>query len=51
MIIDPWGLVLAQAGDAPGLIIADCDLGNLERIRASIPCLANRRFRVDSGVG
>lgn len=43
MIVDPWGLVLAQAGDEPGVILADCDLAHLERVRKSVPCLANRR--------
>lgn len=44
MIVDPWGLVLAQAGDEPGVILADCDLGHLERVRTSVPCLSNRRL-------
>ena len=44
MIVDPWGLVLAQAGDEPGVIVADCDLGRLERVRSAIPCLQNRRL-------
>jgi predicted amidohydrolase len=44
MIVDPWGLILAQAGDEPGVILADCDLGRLERVRAAIPCLQNRRL-------
>lgn len=44
LIIDPWGLVLAQAGDRPGVIEAECDLSDLERIRAAIPALRNRRI-------
>ena len=44
MIIDPWGLVLAQASDEPGVIVADCDVGRLERVRAAIPALQNRRL-------
>ncbi len=44
LIIDPWGLVLAQGTDHPGVIVADCDLSNLERIRGAIPCLENRRL-------
>ena len=44
MIIDPWGLILAQAGDRPGVIVADCDLADLERVRAAIPALKNRRL-------
>lgn len=43
MIIDPWGLVLAQAPDTPGVTMAEIDLEAIERARAQIPCLENRR--------
>jgi len=43
MIVDPWGVVLAQAPDAETHVIADLDLGRLASIRASLPALANRR--------
>jgi predicted amidohydrolase len=43
MIIDPWGVVLAQAGDTVSVIVADLDLERLESIRESLPSLANRR--------
>jgi predicted amidohydrolase len=43
MIVDPWGVVLAQAADAPGHIVADLDLERQRQIRASLPSLANRR--------
>jgi predicted amidohydrolase len=43
MIIDPWGVVLAQASDTVGVIVADLDLGRLESIRSKLPSLANRR--------
>jgi deaminated glutathione amidase len=43
MIVDPWGIVLAQAGDGEGHVIADLDLGRQREIRASLPSLANRR--------
>jgi predicted amidohydrolase len=43
MIVDPWGLVLAQAPDVECHIVADLDLERLERIRADLPSLANRR--------
>jgi predicted amidohydrolase len=43
MIVDPWGVVLAQAADAIGVIVADLDLDRLEAVRASLPSLANRR--------
>jgi predicted amidohydrolase len=43
MIVDPWGVVLAQATDTVGVIVADLDLGRLQAIRSSLPSLANRR--------
>jgi deaminated glutathione amidase len=43
MIVDPWGLILAQAPDTETYIIADLDLDRLRRIRADLPSLANRR--------
>jgi predicted amidohydrolase len=44
MIIDPWGLVLAQAPDTVGIVTADLDLARLEEIRRELPSLANRRI-------
>jgi predicted amidohydrolase len=43
MIVDPWGLVLAQAPDSEAVILADLDLAAQERTREKLPCLANRR--------
>ena len=43
MIVDPWGLVLAQAPDAECVVVADLDLDRLADVRAKIPSLANRR--------
>jgi deaminated glutathione amidase len=42
-IVDPWGVVLATAPDEECFIAADLDLAAQERIRASLPALANRR--------
>ena len=44
MIIDPWGLVVAQAGDRPEVILADCDPAEVDRVREAIPALQNRRL-------
>jgi len=43
MIVDPWGLVLAQAPDSETYVTADLDLDRQARIRADLPSLANRR--------
>ena len=46
MIVDPWGKVLARAGDGEGIIYADIDLDYLDEVRARIPSLQNRRSDV-----
>ena len=43
MILDPWGVVLAQAPDEECFIVAELDLEAQARIRATLPSLANRR--------
>jgi deaminated glutathione amidase len=43
MIVDPWGIVLAQAEDREGYVVADIDLERQLEIRAQLPALANRR--------
>jgi predicted amidohydrolase len=43
MIVDPWGLLLAQAADAQTVITADLDLDAQAAIRTRLPSLANRR--------
>src|SRR6201996_3667153 len=42
-IVDPWGVVLATAPDEECFVAADLDLAAQERVRESIPALANRR--------
>jgi predicted amidohydrolase len=42
-IVDPWGVVLATAPDAECHIVADLDFAEQDRIRESLPALANRR--------
>src|SRR5438132_2804842 len=46
MIVDPWGLVLAQAQDMPTVVMADIDLAQIERARSQLPCLQHRRPEV-----
>jgi predicted amidohydrolase len=43
MIVDPWGVVLAQAQDAETFITAELDLERQAEIRRTLPSLANRR--------
>jgi deaminated glutathione amidase len=42
-IVDPWGVVLAQAPDEECFISADLDLELQDRVRRMLPSLANRR--------
>lgn len=47
MIVDPWGRVLAEAGDQPGVVLAEIDLEKAIETRKRIPSLENgRRFGV-----
>ena len=44
LIVDPWGEVLAQAGEeGEGVIVADLDFARQDEVRATLPALANRR--------
>jgi predicted amidohydrolase len=43
MIVDPWGVVLAQAPDTEGYAVAELDLAHQREIRGRLPSLANRR--------
>lgn len=44
MIIDPWGTVLADAGEKPGVAIAEITPSRLEQVRRQMPCLQHRVF-------
>jgi predicted amidohydrolase len=44
MIIDPWGGILADAGDEPGVAIAEINPGRLQQIRRQMPSLEHRVF-------
>jgi predicted amidohydrolase len=43
MIVDPWGVVLATAPDGEGFVVAELDLAAQDRVRESLPSLANRQ--------
>jgi len=44
VIIDPWGDVIAQAGEGVGVATATCDFAYQDRVRAQLPCLAHRKL-------
>ncbi|MGH7320172.1 MAG: carbon-nitrogen hydrolase family protein [Candidatus Rokuibacteriota bacterium] len=43
MVVDPWGVILARAGYREGVVVADLDLGEQDRVRRSLPALQHRR--------
>jgi predicted amidohydrolase len=44
MIIDPWGMVLADAGVEPGVAIAEINPDRISQVRRQMPSLAHRVF-------
>ena len=44
MIIDPWGVILADAGNAPGVVIAEINPDRLQQVRQQMPSLQHRVF-------
>ncbi|MBF2036338.1 MAG: carbon-nitrogen hydrolase family protein [Leptolyngbyaceae cyanobacterium T60_A2020_046] len=44
MILDPWGVVLADAGTEPGLAIAEISPARLAQVRQQMPSLQHRVF-------
>ena len=43
LVVDPWGSILLDMGDLPGLACVDLDLVAIKRVRQQIPVHANRR--------
>lgn len=44
MIVDPWGTILAELPDGPGLITAEIDFDHLAKVRAELPALRHRKL-------
>jgi deaminated glutathione amidase len=43
LVVDPWGVILAECGNHEGFALARADLGYLDQVRRNLPCLAHRR--------
>ena len=43
MVVDPWGLVIAEAGEDECLLTAQIDLDEVDRVRRAIPVFEDRR--------
>ena len=44
MIIDPWGTIIADAGDKPGVAVAEINPERLFQVRKQMPSLQHRVF-------
>jgi predicted amidohydrolase len=44
MIVDPWGKILSELPDGPGIVMAEIDLDYLAKIRAELPALKHLRL-------
>jgi predicted amidohydrolase len=44
MVVDPWGVVLAEAGDGEEVLTVELDLSSVDSTRSSFPVLADRRL-------
>ncbi|MGH6946784.1 MAG: carbon-nitrogen hydrolase family protein [Kiloniellales bacterium] len=43
LIVDPWGRVLAEGGEDEAVVMAELDLGQVERARRQVPALKHDR--------
>jgi predicted amidohydrolase len=43
LIVDPWGEVLADGGEGPGVTLVDMDLNDVRAARRRIPALRHDR--------
>ena len=44
MIVDPWGMIVAQVPDGEGVALAVLDFDRLHRLRAELPALSAKRL-------
>ncbi|HZI82887.1 MAG TPA: carbon-nitrogen hydrolase family protein [Casimicrobiaceae bacterium] len=44
LVIDPWGVVVAERDDGPGIVVADIDPERIAQVRRELPALEHRRF-------
>ena len=46
MVVDPFGIVIASAGEAPAVVVADVDRERVAACRGRMPSLSHRRWTV-----
>ena len=44
MLVDPWGIVMAELPDGPGVIVGEVDPERIAAVRSELPALAHRRL-------
>jgi nitrilase len=42
VLIDPWGVIVAERDDGPGIVVGDVDPARIKAVRAELPALAHR---------
>ena len=48
LVVDPWGRVVVELGDEPGVLLAEIDLDQAAKVRSMLPSLAHdRAFALD----
>ena len=48
-IIDPWGTVVARKARGRGVVMAEIDLAQVEKVRRGLPCLQHTRRKLIPG--
>ncbi|XP_058716215.1 deaminated glutathione amidase isoform X3 [Poecile atricapillus] len=51
LVADPWGTVVAQCQEGPGLCLAQLDLAYLEQVRRGLPVHGHRRGDIYGALG
>jgi len=49
-VADPFGIVLAEAGEAEETLVVECDLARMETVRRNWPFLRDRRIDAYGGI-
>jgi nitrilase len=44
MVVDPWGIVVAERPEGAGVVVADVDAARLGDVRAQLPSMEHRRL-------
>ena len=45
MLIDPWGEIVAELDEGPGVVVGDVEMARLGHVRTELPALAHRVLR------